>query len=49
MNKEEIQIGKFTILRDEAGLWIVCEDGEGGTFSEDEVEKVIAEYYEENF
>ena len=49
---EYITIGKFYIEWDEQGeLWIELADGsgEGGTFQEPELEKVIAEFYKENF
>jgi hypothetical protein len=49
---EYITIGKFYIEWDSEGkLWIGLSDdsGEGGEFNADELEKVIGEFYAENF
>ena len=48
---EAIRIGYFRIVRmSTGGIWIgEAEGGEGGEFKESEIEKVIAEFYRENF
>ena len=49
---EYITIGKYYIEWDERGnLWIELADGsgEGGEFKEGELEKVIDDFYKENF
>ena len=49
---EYITIGKYYIEWDEQGkLWIELSDnsGEGGEFNADELEKVIADFYNKHF
>ena len=46
----EIQIGKFNITYStENSLWIEKEDGEGGEFSIEKLERVIENFYNEEF
>jgi len=50
-----IEIGKYTLTEYEDDevlqntIWIRHEDGEGGTFSKDGLEKAIEQFFKENF
>lgn len=46
----QVRIGKFIITElDDKNIWISIDDGEGGQFSKEAFEKVVAEFYKENF
>ena len=50
MIEGRIVIGKYVISESQDGVWIYLEDdGEGGEFSAEELEKVIDTFYKENF
>jgi hypothetical protein len=45
-----IKVGKYLVEKRLGRLWIsIIDDGEGGEFDEAELEKVIANFYNENF
>lgn len=45
-----IQIGQFELFQEEEGkVWITLPDGEGGEFDALALEKVIEQFYNENF
>lgn len=45
-----VKIGIFTLCKQSADkIWIQRDNGEGGEFKEAELEKVIAEFYDDNF
>lgn len=47
--KFELRIGKFLLMKyDDESIWIGTSDGEGGQFSEKELEKIIEKFYMEN-
>jgi len=46
---EVITIGDFRIYKDEGLLFINHIGGEGGSFSEEELEKVIDKFFYDNF
>ena len=48
---ETIRIGAFRLTRmATGGIWVSIEgDGEGGEFTESEIEAVIGKFYGENF
>ena len=46
----ELWIGEYMLRRGPTnGIWIGRKGGEGGQFATDDVERVIAEFYRENF
>ena len=46
----ELWIGEYMLRRGPTnGIWIGRRGGEGGQFATDDVERVIAEFYRENF
>ena len=51
MEIEVLRIGRFRLSRgyNPERIWIGVEGGEGGDFNEEELEKLIAEFYNENF
>ena len=45
-----VQVGRFTISRQDKGsVWIEREDGEGGAFFDELVEKMIEDFYNKHF
>ena len=47
---DELWIGEYMLQRGPTnGIWIGRRGGEGGQFATDDVERVIAEFYRENF
>lgn len=48
---DALKIGKFYLKRgyNPKRIWIAVESGEGGDFSEEELEKIIDKFYQENF
>lgn len=49
-----VKVGEFTLSRmnsdeDCESIWIEHESGEGGEFQENQLEKVIAEFYDKHF
>lgn len=49
--EKHVDIGEFFIAPgiSEGRVWIGRQDGEGGDFKIEDVEKVIRKFYEENF
>lgn len=44
------RLGSFTLRRLSDGkIWIETEEGEGGSFSEDEIEEALATFYSKYF
>ena len=47
---DELWIGEYMLRRGPTnGIWIGRRGGEGGQFATDDVERVIAQFYRENF
>lgn len=47
---KNFRIGNYTLRRTAGGkIWIEAEDGEGGSFSEDEIEKALEAFYSKYF
>ena len=47
---DELWVGEYMLRRGLTnGIWIGRRGGEGGQFATDDVERVIAEFYRENF
>jgi len=47
---DELWIGEYMLQRGPTnGIWIGRRGGEGGQFATDDVERVIAQFYRENF
>ena len=45
-----VVIGKYTLCKQSEGrIWIQERDGDGGEFSEKDLEEVIESYYKKNF
>ena len=50
MDVEPLQIGRYALSRfDGSHILIECNGGEGGSFSEMDLEEVIGKFYRENF
>ena len=49
MPQRELRIGDFILRHSPNGIWIGRTDGEGGEFATEHVERVIAQFYRENF
>ena len=47
--QRELRIGDFILRHSPNGIWIGRTDGEGGEFATEHVERVIAQFYRENF
>ena len=47
--RDELWIGDMMIRHAPNGIWIGRRDGEGGEFATEHVERVIAQFYRENF
>lgn len=46
---DELQVGDFVMRASPNGIWIGRADGEGGEFATEHVERVIAQFYREQF
>ena len=47
--ERELRIGDFILRHRPNGIWIGRRGGEGGEFATEHVERVIAQFYRENF